>query len=107
MELSSNESEPSQRTGARSVFGQSGRARTCVGSYQHILDGSATGDHQSDRSTQIMTQLSEKFGNFRRENLVNGDTPSIEAIQCGELGASEACDVSMNLWNRSIPLFTT
>ena len=54
-----------------------------------------------------MAELNEKFGNFRRENFIHGNTPSIEAIQRGELARPETCDVSMNLWNRSISLFRT
>jgi hypothetical protein len=49
-----------------------------------------------------MAELSEKLGDFRGENLIDRNSPSIETIQCGELTGPEARDVPMNLGNRSI-----
>lgn len=85
VEVSPNESEPPQRAGTRPVCSQSGCSRSCIGSHQHILNGSATGNDQSDRSAKIVTELSEKFGDFRQENLICRNTPSIQTVQCGEL----------------------
>lgn len=49
-----------------------------------------------------MTELSEELGDFRRENPIGRNPPSVEAIECGQLARPEACDVAMNLGNRLI-----
>lgn len=49
-----------------------------------------------------MTELSERLGDFRRENLIDGNPPSVEAVECGQLARPETCDVPVNLGNRLI-----
>ena len=49
-----------------------------------------------------MTELSEELTDFRRENFIGGNSPSIESIQKSELAGPKAREVPVNLGNRSV-----
>jgi len=52
-----------------------------------------------------MTELSEELADFIRENVIGGNSPSIESIQKNELAGPKAREGPVNLRNRSVSFF--
>jgi hypothetical protein len=63
------------------------------------LNGSTSGDNQSDGTANFMSELREGFCRFRREHFIYGHTPAIQPLKHSELAGTETKNLSVDFWN--------
>ena len=102
MQLRSDQSESTERSGARAKFCHGGRRQRQVRSDYDLLDLSPSGQEHGERATDIIGELAHGSSQLRGEDLIVRHTAAIKSFKCGELAGPEAGKLSVDVRNGSL-----
>jgi len=80
-----DETESSQPEDARSITGEVRNRNSLLISYDDKFDRSSSAYQNTDLSSNFIRKLAEQTGNFRRNNLMRRDFPSIDTFDSFDL----------------------
>ena len=80
-----NEAKSSQPENSGSITGEVRNRNSLLISYDDKFDRSSSAYQNTDLSSNLIRKLAEQTGNFRRNNLLRRDFPSIDTFDSFDL----------------------
>jgi len=80
-----NETKASQPEDSRSITGEVRNRNPLLISHDDEFDGSSTTYQNADLASNFIREITEKAGEFRRNNLLRRDFPSIDMFYSSDL----------------------